>query len=312
MMSIQDALCSFLVGETKEQFHEDIWDYEKGEGGGRTRVWEETSEDQVIEKGGVNYSAIGGDELPAAALATMPGHLTKAGFRTTGVSVVIHPHSPLVPTIHMNVRYFEAGDFSNNDIQVWWFGGGIDLTPTYPKFGQIIDFHKGLRDVCQKHGQDHDKYKKTCDEYFYLAHRNECRGVGGIFFDHLRDKPKAELFKFVYDLGMKWIELYSPFLSLRSLPYTPDQRQFQLWRRSRYVEFNLLWDRGTKFGIQSNGRTESILMTMPKTACWKYSYQPPEGTPESLLVILYLNPQDWVNLTEKDELDLIQKLKNKS
>jgi len=235
----------------------------------------------------------------------MPNTLTKSEFRTTGVSVVIHPHNPMVPTVHMNIRYFEAGDLSNNNVQVWWFGGGIDLTPTYPKFGQIIAFHKGLQAICTKHRQDYTKFKKTCDEYFYLPHRKECRGVGGIFFDHLHDKPKKDLWAFVKDVGMKLAELYEPFLQHKSAAFTSEQRKYQLWRRSRYVEFNLLWDRGTKFGIQSNGRTESILMTMPKTACWMYSHTPQAGTPEGNLIELYLKPQDWANLTENDEQKLL-------
>jgi len=160
MLAIQDALCSFLVNKCNQNYNEDLWTYEKGEGGGRTRVWEEQNENQVLEKGGVNFSAISGDLLPPAALANMPTTLSKSEFRTTGVSVVIHPHSPLVPTIHMNVRYFEAGDLKNNNVQVWWFGGGIDLTPTYPKFGQIIRFHKSLQATCLAHGQDHAKFKK--------------------------------------------------------------------------------------------------------------------------------------------------------
>lgn len=310
MLAIQDALCSFLVNKCNQNYNEDLWTYEKGEGGGRTRVWEEQNENQVLEKGGVNFSAISGDLLPPAALANMPTTLSKSKFRTTGVSVVIHPHSPLVPTIHMNVRYFEAGDLKNNNVQVWWFGGGIDLTPTYPKFGQIIRFHKSLQATCLAHGQDHAKFKKTCDDYFYLPHRKECRGVGGIFFDQLHDKcKKKEIWDFVQEVGLKFIELYDPFLQDKDLPYTPQQRQFQLWRRSRYVEFNLLWDRGTKFGIQSNGRTESVLMTMPKTACWLYSHTPQPGTPESNLIELYLKPQDWMNLTEQDEQRLLDEVK---
>jgi len=276
-----------------------IWNYEKGNGGGRTRVWEEAEGSlQYLEKAGVNYSALSGDQLPAASLANMPTNLTKTQFRTTGVSVVIHPHNPNVPTIHMNVRYFEAGDLDNNDVQIWWFGGGIDLTPSYSRINTIIQFHKGLKEICLKHSQDYDKFKKTCDEYFYLPHRKENRGVGGIFFDHLKDKPKNELWAFVKGVGFKFIELYTPFLALKDLPYKPEQREFQLWRRSRYVEFNLLWDRGTKFGIQSNGRTESILISMPKSVIWKYSYEPPEGTPESILIKFYLKPQDWVNMPE--------------
>jgi len=307
MMSIQDQLCAYLVGATKQQFLEDVWTYEKGEGGGRTRVWEEVESD-VLEKGGVNFSSISGPELPQAALASMPASLSKSEFRTTGVSVVIHPHSPIVPTIHLNVRYFEAGDLKNNDVQVWWFGGGIDLTPTYPQFSQVVQFHQTLKGIVEKHDQDYGKYKRQCDEYFYLAHRKECRGIGGIFFDHLNSgQPKRQLWEFVQSVGLSLIQLYDPFLKRQSEPYSEQQRQFQLWRRGRYVEFNLLWDRGTKFGIQSNGRTESILMSLPKTATWKYSHTPEKGSAEANLINFYLKPQDWVNLKDQDEDQLLQK-----
>lgn len=286
--SIQDSICQFLEETTGENFFEDSWDYTKGKGGGRTRVWEGS----VIEKGGVNFSAISGDSLPKAATDAhqLP---SDQGFEATGVSIVIHPKNPFVPTIHMNIRYF----LTNGK---WWFGGGIDLTPYYPKREQIIYFHKKLKEVCIKHNHPFETYKETCDKYFFLPHREEARGVGGIFFDQLNSESTTftmeELFEFVCDLGMSFIPIYKKFL-IENLndEYTDQQREFQLIRRSRYVEFNLLWDRGTKFGIQSNGRTESILMSMPATVIWKYNYCPPEGSAEAEILKTYFSPRNWAD-----------------
>ena len=290
---IQDSICQFLVESTKQTFHEDPWEYTKGRGGGRTRVWEGDVASQAIEKGGVNFSAIEGDQLPQAATDAhqLDGD---SGFMATGVSIVIHPSNPHVPTIHMNIRYFITQG-------KWWFGGGIDLTPYYPQRNQVIAFHKTMRDVCERHDQPYEKFKKTCDTYFFLPHREEARGVGGIFFDQLNtttcSQSAQSLFEFVCDLGMSFIDLYRPFLQDNlSLSYTEAQREFQLIRRARYVEFNLLWDRGTKFGIQSSGRTESILMSMPATAIWKYDYKPPADSEEEKIVQFYFQAQDWVNM----------------
>lgn len=198
----------------------------------------------------------------------------------------------------MNIRFFEAG-------AKWWFGGGIDLTPYYPQFEQVQQFHLMLQSLCQSHNQPYPKYKQICDDYFTLKHRDEMRGVGGIFFDNLCDvdregKPsgytREQIFDFVIGLGMMFKYLYAPFLENANMPYTEAQREYQLWRRSRYVEFNLLWDRGTKFGIESKGRTESILMSLPTTARWYYNYAPRVGTVEHVVQTFYLQPQDWVNL----------------
>lgn len=221
-----------------------------------------------------------------------------AGFKATGVSLVIHPRNPHIPTIHMNIRYFESGETS-------WFGGGIDLTPYYPNFEQVQNFHLGLRDLCNTHKQPYDEYKKICDDYFTLKHRKEMRGVGGIFFENLSEKKtptwtRAEISDFVIGLGMAFKSLYGPFLDNAHLPWQAAQREYQLWRRSRYVEFNLIWDRGTKFGIESEGRTESILMSLPTTAKWYYDYVPREGTVECTVQTFYLQPQDWVHFTKKD------------
>lgn len=282
---VQDRICIFLNQENVEPFYEDLWDYSKGSGGGRTRVWENGP---LIEKGGVNYSAIEGSSLPASA-ATQFDIPADTDFLATGVSLVIHPWSPHIPTIHLNIRYFEAGE-------TWWFGGGIDVTPTYPVRDQVIEYHQALKAICDESGYSYDEHKTNCDEYFFLKHRGEMRGVGGTFFDHLRD-DKDKAFAYCVNLGMAFPNLYRPFTeAMRDTPHTDAQREFQLYRRGRYVEFNLVYDRGTSFGLQSEGRTESILMSLPATATWRYNWRPEPGTPEHELTEFYLKPQDWVNM----------------
>eukprot|EP01120_Amphizonella_sp_Union-15-10_P016233 TRINITY_DN8495_c0_g1_i2.p1 TRINITY_DN8495_c0_g1~~TRINITY_DN8495_c0_g1_i2.p1 ORF type:complete len:203 (+),score=41.34 TRINITY_DN8495_c0_g1_i2:86-694(+) len=201
----------------------------------------------------------------------------------------------------MNIRYFEASPIPTEENKspdtIWWLGGGIDLTPYYPQKSQIIGFHKGLKSHCDRYGIDYETYKKQCDEYFFLKHRGEARGVGGIFFDHLKDEPKSRSFSFVLQLGYQFQPIYAPILDAnRDIEYTERQREFQLLRRSRYVEFNLVWDRGTKFGLQSEGRIESILMSLPMVAKWKYDYKPEEGSEEETTIKFYLQAQDWVNM----------------
>ena len=287
--AIQDHICDFLNEQDGQSYAEDKWEYEKGDGGGITRIWEEA---KVIEKGGVNFSAIHGHSLPPSA-STQFNIPDGTPFLATGVSLVIHPWNPYVPTIHMNIRYFEAGDVS-------WFGGGIDLTPTYPEKGQVIAFHKRLKQVCDNSGHDYAKDKETCDEYFFLKHRSETRGIGGIFFDHLQD-DKDQHFRYVSNLGRAFPDLYRPFIEVnKDTAYNDAQRDFQLYRRGRYVEFNLVYDRGTLFGLQSQGRTESILMSLPATARWKYNYRPAPGTPEHELTDFYLKPRDWLGMDSKD------------
>ncbi|EGC37524.1 coproporphyrinogen III oxidase [Dictyostelium purpureum] len=306
---IQDEICKFLIETTggKQVYLEDNWQYHKGSGGGRSRVWEGNNEEgfyengtdlkqfEKIEKGGVNFSYIVGSNLPSAA-ATQFKISPDTQYIATGVSLVIHPYNPNVPTIHMNVRYFEAGS-------TWWFGGGVDLTPVYPRLEQVKQFHQTLKNVCDKYGDEKFKTsyalgKAECDTYFYLPHRGETRGIGGLFYDHLKsDNPedKAAIWKFIYQLGLSFIDLYKPFLVDNSdLTYTKIQREYQLYRRSRYVEFNLLFDRGTKFGIMSEGRTESILMSLPAVAKWKYNYTPEPNTKEAEL-LTFLKPRDWLN-----------------
>ncbi|EAL62970.1 coproporphyrinogen III oxidase [Dictyostelium discoideum AX4] len=311
---IQDEICKFLITTTggHQQYSEDKWDYTKGSGGGISRVWEGKEEEgfylnqdyqsqnnkcDKIEKGGVNFSYIVGSNLPSAA-ATQFKIAPDTKYIATGVSLVIHPYNPNVPTIHMNVRYFEAGD-------VWWFGGGVDLTPVYPKLDQVVEFHSTLKKVCDQYGQEENKTsyalgKAECDSYFFLPHRGETRGVGGLFFDHLKS-DKAKTWKFIYQLGLSFIDLYKPFLvNNSSISYDKVQREYQLYRRSRYVEFNLLFDRGTKFGILSEGRTESILMSLPAVCKWKYNYKPEENTPEANL-LTFLRPRDWLNENQENK-----------
>jgi coproporphyrinogen III oxidase len=282
--AVQDHICAFLDAENGARFLEDNWTYDKGEGGGRTRVYDGGD---LLEKGGVNFSALTGGSLPASA-ATAFKIPDGTPFFATGVSLVMHPHNPLVPTIHLNIRYFEAGD-------VHWFGGGIDLTPYYPEQSQVVGFHKGLKAFCEGMGRDYQAYKKLCDDYFYLKHRKEARGVGGVFFDHLRG-PREDELAFVEGLGRLFPDLYRPFTARRAEPFTAAQRDFQLHRRSRYAEFNLVWDRGTLFGLQSDGRTESILMSLPPLCKWLYGYQPEPGSAEERLTEYFLKPKDWASL----------------
>jgi len=280
---IQDTICAFLARHETTPVREDRWAYGKGRGGGITRVWEDGD---VIEKGGVNFSGIEGAALPESA-ATQFHIPENTSFLATGVSLVVHPRNPHVPTIHMNVRYFKAGDR-------WWFGGGVDLTPYYPVREQVVAFHKALRDLCTQHGESYAEHKATCDRYFYLPHRRETRGVGGLFFDHLSGDFDRN-WAFVRAMGEAFPSLYRPCLVENlTRPYGERERAFQLYRRGRYVEFNLVYDRGTRFGLQSEGRTESILMSLPATAHWRYNWNPEPGSPEAELTELYLKPRDWL------------------
>ncbi|GMW00147.1 MAG: coproporphyrinogen oxidase [Candidatus Hydrogenedentota bacterium] len=291
--AIHAAICDFLVASGGVAFREDQWHYEKGSGGGVTRVWEGNG---LIEKGGVNFSAIRGLALPPSA-ATQFNIGPETPFIATGISLVIHPTNPNVPTIHLNVRYFEAGN-------VWWFGGGIDLTPYYPRLPDVIAFHRALKSLCDAHQEDYQKHKETCDQYFYLRHRQETRGVGGLFFDHL-NRDKAAHFEFVCALASEFPSLYRPLIDAhRDRPYDDSMVAFQRYRRSRYVEFNLLYDRGTLFGLQSGGRTESILMSMPPKTEWRYNWAPAPGSAEAELTDFYLRPQDWLTLDSIDVLPL--------
>lgn len=312
MKSIQDEICTGLQAvDGVSQFKEDSWEREEG-GGGRSRV---LTEGGVFEQAGVNFSEVWGHELPPSILKQRPeaaGHQ----FYATGTSMVLHPHNPYAPTVHLNYRYFEAGP-------VWWFGGGADLTPYYPFAEDAAHFHQTFKQACDNHHPEYyPVFKRWCDEYFYLKHRNETRGIGGIFFDYQdgldpfyrgphsdqaaaiysnqvppqRARSWEDLFAFISDCGRAFLPAYVPIVEKRhKTKYGDRERQFQLYRRGRYVEFNLVYDRGTIFGLQTNGRTESILMSLPPLVRWEYGYKPEPNTPEAELYEVFLKPNDWAN-----------------
>lgn len=268
---LQDRICSAIEAEDGTgRFEVEEWQRDGG-GGGVTRILQKGS---VLEKAGVNFSAVHG---------TLPDNIAKAlnvqerEFFASGVSIVMHPNSPMVPIIHMNVRYFEL---SNGD---WWFGGGIDLTPHYVVEEDAKFFHAALRSACDRHDATYyKKFKLWADEYFFIPHRNETRGVGGIFFDRLNDRTKEEIFSFVMDVGETFAPTYSALIKKnKNLPYGETEKNWQLIRRGRYVEFNLVYDKGTKFGLDTGGRIESILMSLPETASWKYNFVPEKNSPEA-------------------------------
>ncbi|MBF2058216.1 MAG: oxygen-dependent coproporphyrinogen oxidase [Cyanobacterium sp. T60_A2020_053] len=311
MQSIQDEICQGLEALDGEgKFQEDSWQRPEG-GGGRSRVM---TDGALLEQGGVNFSEVWGDHLPPSILQQRPeaqGH----SFYATGTSMVLHPKNPYIPTVHLNYRYFEAGP-------VWWFGGGADLTPYYPFAEDARHFHQTFKNACDRHHAEYyPVFKRWCDEYFYLKHRNETRGVGGIFFDYQDgndplyrgphpDKGAAqysnglpaqnsrsweEIFAFVQDCGKAFLPAYTPIAERnRTKEYGERERNFQLYRRGRYVEFNLVYDRGTIFGLQTNGRTESILMSLPPLVRWEYGFTPEPNTPEAELYDVFLKPQDWI------------------
>lgn len=312
MQQLQDEICQGLeTADGLGKFIEDSWQRPEG-GGGRSRVMREG---KVFEQGGVNFSEVWGKHLPPSILTQRPeaaGH----EFYATGTSMVLHPRNPYIPTVHLNYRYFEAGP-------VWWFGGGMDLTPYYPFAEDAAHWHQTAKATCDRHHQEYyPTFKRWCDEYFWLKHRGETRGVGGIFFDYqdgkgqlyrgsdsegeaakysegigaVNERNWEELFAFSQDCGKSFLNAYLPIVERRrNLEYGDRERNFQLYRRGRYVEFNLVYDRGTIFGLQTNGRTESILMSLPPLVRWEYGYQPEPNTPEAELYEVFLKPQDWVN-----------------
>ncbi|AAQ58433.1 oxygen-dependent coproporphyrinogen oxidase [Chromobacterium violaceum] len=290
LLDLQDRICAALEqADGKAQFAEDAWSREAG-GGGRSRV---LTGGEVFEQAGVNFSHVHGDALPPSASAHRP-ELAGRRFEAMGVSLVIHPSNPHVPTSHANVRFFIAE--KDGEAPVWWFGGGFDLTPFYPQEEDAVHWHTVARDLCAPFGGDvYPRYKKWCDEYFHLKHRNEARGIGGLFFDDLNEWGFDKSFAFTRAVGDGYLDAYLPIVARRKEQAWGDrERQFQLYRRGRYVEFNLVWDRGTLFGLQSGGRTESILMSMPPLVRWEYGYQPEPGSPEARLYTDFLPPRDWV------------------
>ncbi len=289
LKSLQDKICSELeAADGRGKFIEDNWQRAEG-GGGRTRV---LTDGDVIEQGGVNFSVVSGDKLPPSATAHRP-ELAGRKWQACGVSLVIHPKNPFVPTSHANVRFFVAEKAGEEP--VWWFGGGFDLTPFYPFKEDVVHWHQTAKDICQPFGEEvYLEYKKWCDEYFYLKHRNETRGVGGLFFDDLNKWSFEQCFDYIKAVGAGFIDAYIPLIEKRkATPYDDTHRQFQLYRRGRYVEFNLVFDRGTLFGLQSGGRTESILMSMPPLARWEYNFQANDGSAEAKLQN-YLVAQNWL------------------
>jgi coproporphyrinogen III oxidase len=296
LLDLQDTICNSLEAEDGSgQFLEDAWQREAG-GGGRTRVMEEG---EVFEQAGVNFSHVYGKRLPASATAARP-ELEGRNFQAMGISLVLHPRNPHVPTSHANVRFFIAnkpGAEHEDDGSIWWFGGGYDLTPYYPYMEDIIHWHQTASDTCQPYGDGvYPRFKQWCDEYFYLKHRQETRGVGGLFFDDLNEWGFDRSFEFMQTIGDSYLAAYLPIVRRRrQTAYGEDERAFQLYRRGRYVEFNLVYDRGTLFGLQSGGRTESILMSLPPMVSWRYNYQPEAGSAEAELYD-YLKPRDWLNM----------------
>ena len=272
------------------KFRCDLWQRSEG-GGGESRVLRDGA---VFEQAGINFSHVTGDRLPASATAQRP-ELAGAGFEATGVSLVVHPRNPYVPTSHANVRFFVATRLGQP--AAWWFGGGFDLTPYYPFEDDVRQWHRNAKAACDPFGPDvYAKYKDWCDRYFFLKHRNETRGVGGLFFDDLHEWGYERSFEFLRSVGDHYLPGYLPLVERRrGTPYGERERQFQLYRRGRYVEFNLVCDRGTLFGLQSGGRTESILMSLPPLVRWEYDWRPEAGSPEERLYTEFLRPRDWLD-----------------
>ena len=291
LLTLQADICTQLEQvDTQATFIKDEWRKPNGNGNGLTRV---LTAGKVFEQAGVNFSIVHGDNMPASATAMRP-ELAGRSFSALGVSLVIHPNNPYVPTSHANVRFFVAE--KEGEDPIWWFGGGFDLTPYYGFDEDCIAWHQSAKDACDPFGKEvYPKYKKWCDDYFYMKHRDEQRGIGGLFFDDLNEGGFDECFAFMRSVGDSYIKAYRPIVEKRKdIKYGDHERQFQLYRRGRYVEFNLVYDRGTLFGLQTGGRTESILMSLPPLVRWEYQYEPKENTPEALLYEKYLKPQDWL------------------
>ena len=297
-LALQERICTALEEQDGggQRFAADTWRRDQG-GGGCSRVLRDGA---LFEQACVNYSHVHGSALPAAASALRP-ELAGRPFQALGVSVVIHPRNPYVPTAHCNVRYFHAGgpedgEGDGDGAPVWWFGGGFDLTPCYGFDEDAVHWHRTAAAACADHGPEtYARLKARCDEYFYLPHRGEPRGAGGLFFDDLREGGFDGCFAFTRSVGDHFLPAYLPIVARRKgLSYGDRERDFQLYRRGRYVEFNLIYDRGTLFGLQSGGRTESILMSLPPLAAWRYAWQPEPGSPEARLYERYLQPRDWL------------------
>jgi coproporphyrinogen III oxidase len=289
LLGLQDRICAALEEvDGVAKFQEDHWERPEG-GGGRSRVM---SDGAVFEQAGIGFSHVFGPGLPAAATAHRP-ELAGRSFEAIGVSLVFHPRNPYIPTTHANVRFFRATKEGHED--VWWFGGGFDLTPYYGFEEDAAHFHRTARAACEPFGPEvYPRYKKWCDEYFFLKHRGEPRGIGGLFFDDVNEWDFETCFAFQRSVGDHFLPAYLPIVERRrDNPYGERERDFQLYRRGRYVEFNLVYDRGTLFGLQTGGRTESILMSLPPLVKWRYNWTPEPGTPEARLYEVFLKPRDW-------------------
>ncbi len=288
---LQQTICDGLEqADGEARFQIDGWERPSG-GGGSTRV---LTDGATFEQAGVNFSEVFGDSLPGSATAHRP-ELAGRNFRAMGVSLVIHPHNPYIPTSHANVRFFIAEKGGSDP--VWWFGGGFDLTPYYGNREDCRHWHETAKAACDPFGEElYPRYKQWCDEYFYLKHRQEPRGIGGLFFDDLNQPDFEQAFAFMRSVGDHYLPAYLPIVERRKgTEYGERERDFQLYRRGRYVEFNLVYDRGTLFGLQSGGRTESILMSLPPLVKWRYNWQPQPGSPEAELYDVYLKPRDWIH-----------------
>ncbi|ATM86844.1 oxygen-dependent coproporphyrinogen oxidase [Yersinia massiliensis] len=294
LLDLQDKICVALAAaDGSATFTEENWTREEG-GGGRSRVLVKGA---VFEQAGVNFSHVSGATLPASATAHRP-ELAGRSFQALGVSLVIHPLSPYLPTSHANVRFFIAE--KPGEDPVWWFGGGFDLTPFYGFTEDAVHWHQTAHQLCQPFGEQvYPRYKKWCDEYFFIKHRNEARGIGGLFFDDLNSPDFDTCFRFTQAVGDGFLDAYLPIVERRkTLSWGERERQFQLYRRGRYVEFNLVWDRGTLFGLQTGGRTESILMSLPPLVRWEYNYQPEADSAEAALCRDFLPVKDWLAVGE--------------
>ncbi len=290
MHALQDKLTAALEKlDAKQRFQRDTWTRSEG-GGGDTRVLRQGG---LFEQAGINFSQVHGNSLPPSATAHRP-ELAGRSWRALGVSLVLHPWNPYVPTTHMNVRFFAAP--KQGDKTIWWFGGGFDLTPYYGFEDDARHWHRTAKAACEPFGTDiYPRFKQWCDQYFFIRHRNEARGIGGLFFDDLNEWDFERCFAFQQSVGDHFLEAYTPIVEKRrNMRYGERERQFQLYRRGRYVEFNLVYDRGTLFGLQSGGRTESILMSLPPEVRWEYDYKPTKNSPEAELYEKYLKPRDWV------------------
>ena len=292
LIELQQSICSEVeLIEGGVKFDQDSWTRDDKRGSGLTNI---LTNGNIFEKGGINYSIITGDKMPKSATALRP-ELEGRKYTALGVSLVLHPENPFIPTAHANVRFFIAEEQGKNPI--WWFGGGFDLTPYYGFDEDAVHWHQTAKKACMPFGEDvYPKYKKWCDDYFYLGHRDEQRGIGGLFFDDLNSGGFDECFDFMKSVGNHFSEAYLPIVRKRmSTPYTGNEKNFQLYRRGRYVEFNLIHDRGTLFGLQSGGRTESILMSLPPTVKWSYQFKAKPDTEEEKLTSYFLKPRDWAS-----------------